>query len=231
MAQDDAKARGNFDVRKDDGNVAGNLVGEGVGSVSGVATGAALGSLGGPVGTVIGALAGAVGGWWAGRGISESAASYSDHDDTHYQDHHIRLTPRTTAADATATAARASMGEGMGAASSATGYDAVRPAYQLGHLAGRNPDYANRSFDEVEADLQRGWTGDVAARHGDWTSVRPYARTAFDRSRAGGSHSGVSHSGGGLADRAPNALHDLKDRFDGNPASRPGPDATDSPRR
>jgi hypothetical protein len=231
MAHDDAKARGNFDIRKDDGNVAGNLVGETVGSVSGVATGAALGSLGGPVGTVIGALAGAIGGWWAGRGISETAASYSHDDDTHYQDHHIRLTPRTAAADATAAASGAGMGAGMSAAGGASAYDAARPAYQLGHLAGRNPDYAGRSFDEVEADLQRGWTSDVAARHGDWTSVRPYARTAYDRSRVGGSHSaGGSHSGG-LADRAANALDDLKDRFDGNPASRPGPDATDSPRR
>jgi hypothetical protein len=31
----------------------------------------------------------------------------------------------------------------------------------------------------------------------------------------------------GLLDRAADKLDDLKDRFDGNPASRPGPDATD----
>jgi hypothetical protein len=34
-----------------------------------------------------------------------------------------------------------------------------------------------------------------------------------------------------LGHKAANAADDLKDRVDGNPASRPGPDATDSPRR
>ncbi len=34
-------------------------------------------------------------------------------------------------------------------------------------------------------------------------------------------------SGGGLLDRAADKLDDLKDRVDGNPASRPGPDVTD----
>jgi hypothetical protein len=31
----------------------------------------------------------------------------------------------------------------------------------------------------------------------------------------------------GLLDRTADKLDDVKDRFDGNPASRPGPDATD----
>jgi outer membrane lipoprotein SlyB len=204
--------RSNLDPRKDDGNVAGNLVGEGVGGASGIAAGAALGSLGGPVGTVIGALAGAVGGWWAGRSVSESVHDYKDDDDTHYRTHHTSLG---------GTAAR--------------DYDDVRPAYQLGHLAGRNPEYAGRGFDEVETDLQRGWTGDVAAKHGDWTAVRPYARTAYDRGRAGGTGAGAVGTAAsatrGVADRVADAVDDLKDRVDGNPASRPGRDSTDNPRR
>ena len=36
-----------------------------------------------------------------------------------------------------------------------------------------------------------------------------------------------SASGGGVGDRIANKADDLKDRVDGNPASRPGPDATD----
>ena len=150
--------RSNLDPRKDDGNVAGNLVGEGVGGASGIYAGAALGSLGGPVGTVIGALAGAVGGWWAGRAVSEGIANYSDADDAHYRTHHTSAVP----ADAVARS-----------------YEDARPAYQLGHVAGSNPDYAGRSFEQVESDLQRGWTSDVAAKHGDWSTVRPYARTAL----------------------------------------------------
>jgi uncharacterized protein (TIGR02271 family) len=53
-------------------------------------------------------------------------------------------------------------------------------------------------------------------------------------SMSGGSMSGGSMSGAqdratdsGLLDRAADKLDDLKDRVDGNPASRPGPDATD----
>jgi hypothetical protein len=221
MSADDT--RSNLDPRKDDGNVGGNLIGESVGGASGIATGAALGSLGGPVGTVIGALAGAIGGWWSGRAISEAAASYTDHDDSHYRDHHTKT-----------------------AGQSATrGYDDVRPAYQLGHLAGRNPDYAGRGFDEVEGDLQRGWTSDVSSRHGEWSSVRNHARDAYERGRGmggssmGGSSMGSSAMGGGsigaagagLGDRIADRVDDMKDRVDGNPASRPGRDETDSPRR
>jgi hypothetical protein len=66
----------------------------------------------------------------------------------------------------------------------ARGYDDVRPAYQLGHLAGINPDYHGRSFDEVEPDLRRGWSDDVSSRHGAWDDVRDYARHAYERGRS-----------------------------------------------
>ena len=145
----------------------GDVVGEVTGGVAGAATGAALGSLGGPIGTLIGALAGALGGWWSGRAISEAASSFTNEDDSYYQNYH------TTAAGTVADRG------------TSHAYDDVRPAYQLGHLAGRNPEYANRNFDEIEGDLQRGWTSDVSARHGDWSSVRPYARDAFERGRTG----------------------------------------------
>ena len=223
-------------TRRDDDNVAGNLIGESVGGVSGIAAGMALGSLGGPVGAIIGGLAGAIGGWWAGREISEAAHHYTDADDaayrTHYDTSANRLADRT--------------------------YDDVRPAYQLGHLAGRNPDYANRSFDDIEGDLRRGWTDDVRARHGDWDSVRGYARDAYERGRtgygtagaAGATATGAAAYGAGRAvdaaadlghdvkrgveragDKVADAADDLRDRVDANPASRPGRDATDRPGR
>jgi uncharacterized protein (TIGR02271 family) len=57
----------------------------------------------------------------------------------------------------------------------------VRPAYQLGHIAGQNPEYQGRSFDDVEPQLRQGWTADVAASSGDWNDVRGFARDAFER--------------------------------------------------
>jgi hypothetical protein len=202
-------SRSNLDPRKDDGNVVGNLIGEGVGGTAGIAAGATVGALGGPVGMVIGALAGAVGGWWAGRSVAEGVHDYTDDDDRFYREHHTTTASRNLADVGTT-----------------RGYDDVRPAYQLGHLAGRNPDYAGRKFEDVETDLQRGWSSDVAAKHGDWTSVRPYARDAYDRGR--GTTAGMAGMAGNVGARVGNTLDDMKDRVDGNPASRPGLDSTDS---
>lgn len=133
-------------------------LGEASGGFLGAVGGMSVGILGGPVGLVIGGLAGALGGWWAGREIADSLTS---HDDAAFQEHYASSPARL--ADRT--------------------FDSVRPAYAAGHLAGRNPDYAGRSFEEVEDDLRRGWSGDVAARHGEWPAMRGYARAAFDRSR------------------------------------------------
>ncbi|HEV7990930.1 MAG TPA: hypothetical protein VGP25_03850 [Gemmatimonadaceae bacterium] len=185
-------------------------VGEGVGGIGGALAGAAVGSLAGPVGTLIGGIAGAMGGWWTGRAITEAASSVTSDDDSYYRSHYESSPNRL--AD--------------------RGFDDVRPAYHLGHIASRNPDYANRNWNEVEGDLQRGWSG-AGQSSGDWSTVRPYASEGFNRGRS---------TLGSAAARADNALHnagskaadmadDLKDRVDGNPASRPGPDATDSSRR
>jgi len=130
-------------------------IGEGVGGVAGAAAGAAIGSLAGPVGTAIGAIAGAVGGWWSGRAAADAASNIDDTDDAYYRERF------------------ATTGRGD--------YETARPAYQLGHVAGQNPDYEGRSFEEIEPDLRRGWTGDVAASAGDWENVRDYARDAFER--------------------------------------------------
>jgi hypothetical protein len=190
------------DLRRDDVNP-GDEIGEAVGGISGVLTGAALGSLGGPIGTIIGGIAGAVSGWWAGRAISEAASHATNDDDDYYRTHYEGSRTATGAART---------------------YDDVRPAYQLGHIAGRNPDYKSRSFDEVETDLRHGWSGDVTQRHGDWNEVRDYARHGYERSRS----ENILERG---AHKAADMVDDVKDRFDGNPASRPGADVTDSSRR
>jgi hypothetical protein len=135
-------------------------VGEATGGFLGGVTGMTLGIAGGPVGLVIGAIAGAVGGWWAGKGVADG---FTDKDDAAYRAHYSASPDHM--ADRT--------------------YDQMAAAYVAGHLAGRNPDYAGRTFDQVEPDLQRGWSDEVARNHGQWPTVRGYARTAFERARSG----------------------------------------------
>jgi len=137
----------------------GDEVGEAVGGVSGVVAGAAIGSAVGPIGTVIGGIAGAVGGWWAGRTVAEATHKFTQDDDSYYRER-FEATPGRLAD---------------------RNYDDVRPAYQLGHIASMNPDYNGRTFDEVEPDLRHGWSNNLRARHGDWSTVRPYAEEAYNR--------------------------------------------------
>ena len=143
-------------------NADAETVGEVSGGFLGSVSGMALGIAGGPVGLVIGGLAGALGGWWAGKGIADAITKPDDDAyRAHFDGAPIRLADRS--------------------------YEDVRPAYVAGHLAGRNPDYDGRSFEDVEADLRRGWSSDVAARCGEWPAVRGYAQSAFQRARAGNS--------------------------------------------
>ena len=182
--------------KHDDNPGVADHVGEAAGGITGVTAGAAIGSVAGPVGTVIGGIVGAMGGWWTGRAVAEAATAVTTDDDNYYRGHY----DRTPIADRR--------------------YEDVKPAYYLGHVASRNPDYKARSFDEIESDLRAGWTKD--SKYGSWDTVRGYAREGYTR----GTNS-LRKAGDKVADTA----DDLKDRVDGNPASRPGPDSTDSARR
>jgi hypothetical protein len=182
--------------KHDDNPGVADHVGEAAGGISGVAAGAAVGSLAGPVGTVIGGIVGAMGGWWTGRAVAEAATALTTEDESYYRRHY----------------------EGSPIADRK--YNDVKPAYYLGHMASRNPDYRNRSFDEIESDLRTGWSRD--SRYGSWDTVRGYAREGYSRGT-----SSLKSAG----NRVANAADDLKDRVDGNPASRPGPDSTDTQRR
>lgn len=144
-------------LRHDDHPGTGDKIGEAVGGVGGALTGAAVGAPAGPIGAIIGGIAGAVGGWWAGRTVAEAATRFNEHDDNNYRQAY------ETRADRLADRS----------------YEDVRPAYQLGHLASENPDYSGKNFEMIEADLQRGWTNDLRARHGDWSAVRPFAEEAY----------------------------------------------------
>lgn len=129
-----------------------------VGGAAGAAAGATAGTLTlGPIGTIVGALVGAVGGGWAGLAAAQTPPGADDEE--YFREHH--RTTNAHLADAS--------------------YDRVRPAYHLGHVAARNPDYRGRSFDDVEPDLRRGWSDEVGARHGDWATAREFARVGYER--------------------------------------------------
>lgn len=133
-----------------------------IGAAGGAVAGAAVGTVTlGPIGAIIGAIAGAVGGGWTALAAAAPTHYTPDHD-REYREHYEADAQR-----------RADLP-----------FEVARPAYQLGHLAARNPDYAHRDFDRIEGDLQRGWSEDVRARHGDWEIARRYAREAFARERA-----------------------------------------------
>lgn len=148
----------------------GEKVGEGAGGLGGAAAGAAIGSMAGPVGAVIGGLAGAIGGWWAGGEIGQAVSSWRKEDDDYYRSHYER---ENRLADRS--------------------YDDARISYQVGHIAGRNPEYRDREFEDIEADLERGWTDDVRKRHGEWEGARGPARAAYQRSKLTAQQGGAAH--------------------------------------
>ena len=184
--------------------------GEAVGGIGGVLAGAAIGSAIGPIGTIIGGIAGAMGGWWGGRAVTEAASTVTKTDDDYYRNNYEtsnKLADRS--------------------------FDDVRPAYHLGHVAAHNPEYANKNWNDVSSDLKRGWSADHAKKYGEWSAVSGYASEGFTRGRSalGTAANKTVNAAEKVGNKAANAVDDMKDRVDGNPASKPGPDATDSARR
>ncbi len=184
--------------------------GEAVGGIGGVLAGAAIGSAIGPIGTIIGGIAGAMGGWWGGRAVTEAASSVTKDDDNYYRSNYessSKLADRS--------------------------YDDVAPAYHLGHVAAHNPEYANKNWNDVSSDMKRGWSADHAKKYGEWSAVSGYASEGFTRGRStlGNAAYKTANAAENVGNKAANIVDDMKDRVDGNPASKPGKDATDSARR
>ncbi len=139
---------------------AGALAGAAAGATAGLAT-MALGPIGLGIGALVGAVAGGLGGWFGGQAATE--VRYDAAEDAHY---------------------RALFEGGM---ATDRGFDTVRPAYQLGHLAAHNPDWRGREFTVVEADLHRAWDDHLRGRQGPaWESVRAYVRDAYGHARSEG---------------------------------------------
>ena len=136
-------------------------VGEGVGSVAGKAADTAVDLMS----SMLRTAATTFGGWWERSTPDEAARSFGAEQDrtcrTHFENLH-----RT--------------------ADAGSSYETVRPLYQFGHLAGSNPDYQGRSFDEVENELQQAWSADNSNRYGDWSKVRAYVNQGFSSHSRGG---------------------------------------------
>jgi hypothetical protein len=150
-----AKKKGIPTDARDEHPGTGEQAGEAVGGIGGTLAGAGIGSAAGPIGTIVGGIAGAVGGWWAGEKAGRAAEDMGEHEDTYRR--HYRESGETD-----------------------IDYDTARIGYGVGHVAGANPDYRNRSFEEVEKDLQRGWRTDER----NYDKLRPYVRYGYEtRSR------------------------------------------------
>ena len=215
--------------KHDDNPSVADQVGEGVGGIGGMVAGATIGTVAGPIGTLIGGIAGAVGGWWTGRAVSEAASALTNDDDAYYRSHYESSANRF--AD--------------------RGYEHARPAYQLGHwrrairttrTAAGTRSRATSSAAGTPTSAGSTATGRRCVRMPARVQSRPFdarirgracrQRAAPCRQRDGQRRRTRAAEGAqNLGRKAANAADDLKDRVDGNPASRPGPDATDSPRR
>ena len=150
----------NWDSHRDSVTT-GEELGEATGGISGALVGAGIGSAVGPVGTLIGGVAGAIGGWWAGRAVADSAAKLTREDDEYFREHYE--TQPIPPAD--------------------LGYDAVRGAYYLGHIASNHPELGEGEWSMIEPELERGWTAQ-ALRFGGWPVVSEYVRAGFERGRS-----------------------------------------------
>ena len=141
------------------GEVGAHPVGVGLGAAAGgMAVGAAVGTLAGPIGMAVGALFGAVAGGLAGKGAAELI--------------------EPTAADAYWRANYASRAY-------ATPRDAADdwgPAYAYG--AAHYNHNVGRRFEEVEAELERGWYDARGTSSMEWTRARLAAHEAWERALA-----------------------------------------------
>lgn len=131
-------------------------VGTGVGSASAAAAGAAIGAVvGGPVGFAVGGVIGAVAGGAAGHGVGETVNPTTE--DLYWRDAYPTRPYATPARE----------------------YRVYQPAYRYGWEA--RALHAGRKWDDVEKDLDAGWTARKGTDGLGWNDARPAVRDAWDR--------------------------------------------------
>ena len=128
-----------------------------VGKMMGRANDMALNAVGSFFGTALQQL----GGWWATPDAEKAASSFTEDEDRTFRQHHESSPPG-----------------GTGSTGGARDYDSARTAYRLGHLAGQNPEYQSKPFDQVEAEVERAWT--ALGREGtSWSEVRDQVKYGY----------------------------------------------------
>lgn len=145
------KEKGTNPVAKGVGAAVGGAAG---GIAGGAGAGAAVGGMTGPVGAAVGAVAGAVVGAVAGKGIAK--AVNPQEEETYWRENY---STRPYAGGAS--------------------YDDYGPAYMYGVDAYTR--YPDRSFDEVEPELHRGWTSSRGGSSLEWERAKHATRDAWTR--------------------------------------------------
>jgi uncharacterized protein YcfJ len=136
-----------------------NLAAVGGGGIAGAATGAAVGgAVGGPVGAAIGAAAGAIAGAAAADQIQDELDPKLEEV---YWQKNYKNQPYYKPGDK---------------------YETYLPAFRFGWESASRREFGNRSFEELEPELQNTWQN-LHASHSDWSDVRLIVRDAFYRIR------------------------------------------------
>jgi hypothetical protein len=107
-----------------------------------------------PVAVVVGSIAGVVGGWW--QKASELRNDLPAGEEEACRAHFATVTV-----------------EGLT-------FDHARSGYTIGYIAGCNPDYRGRAFEDVEADLRHGFHDADA----EYDALREFARYGYGRGAA-----------------------------------------------
>lgn len=131
-------------------------VGVGIGAATGgAAAGAAAGAVAGPIGAAVGAVVGAVAGGYAGKAVAESIDPTVE--DAYWRENYSRR-PYYDAG---------------------TTYDQYSPAYRYGWEARQR--YSDQRFEDVEPELERGWSKAQSTSKLSWQKAKHASRDAWDR--------------------------------------------------
>jgi hypothetical protein len=144
---------GDVTGKKDEAGTGAVVGGVAGGVTGGMAAGAAVGGMTGPVGAAVGAAVGAVAGALAGKMVKVDPAA----EDTYWRDNYSTRPYVTTGST----------------------YDDYGPAYRYGVDAYSR--YPERSFDDLDADLSRDWSGARGSSRLEWEHAKHASRDAWQR--------------------------------------------------